>query len=192
MHGPGPKSTPAIGGGRVFTLGISGVLSAFDLATGKVLWRTPAAQPLPIYGTATSPLVDGDRVDRLHGRSRQGRVHGVRRGDRGGAMALDRGRPGLRVSGAGRARRDQAVRHAVAESPGRNQRRRRRTALAGAASDELRPELGDAAGGKRSCHLVRPPDTNHRLSGLARCLWVAGSGGLAKRAGVSVHELCRP
>ncbi len=62
MHGPGPKSTPAIAGGRVFTLGISGVLSAFDLETGKVLWRTPAAQPLPIYGTATSPLVDGDRV----------------------------------------------------------------------------------------------------------------------------------
>ena len=28
MHGPGPKSTPAIAGGRVFTLGISGVLSA--------------------------------------------------------------------------------------------------------------------------------------------------------------------
>ena len=62
LHGPGPKSTPAIAGGRVFTLGISGVLSAFDLETGKRLWRTPAAQPLPIYGTATSPLVDGDRV----------------------------------------------------------------------------------------------------------------------------------
>ena len=62
LHGPGPKSTPAIAGGRVFTLGISGIFSGFDLETGKVLWRTPAAQPLPIYGTATSPLVDGDRV----------------------------------------------------------------------------------------------------------------------------------
>src|SRR6188768_803603 len=27
-HGPGPKSTPAIAGGRVFTFGIGGVLSA--------------------------------------------------------------------------------------------------------------------------------------------------------------------
>lgn len=62
LHGPGPKSTPAIAGGRVFTLGISGVLSALDLTSGKVLWRTPAANPLPVYGTATSPLVDGDRV----------------------------------------------------------------------------------------------------------------------------------
>jgi outer membrane protein assembly factor BamB len=41
-HGPGPKSTPAIAGGRVFTLGITGILSAFDLATGTLIWRLPA------------------------------------------------------------------------------------------------------------------------------------------------------
>ena len=61
-HGPGPKSTPAIANNRVFTLGIGGVLSAFDLNSGKVLWRTAAPSTLPLYGTATSPLVDGDRV----------------------------------------------------------------------------------------------------------------------------------
>src|SRR6185436_13788710 len=33
-HGPGPKSTPVVAGGRVFTLGISGILSAFDAGTG--------------------------------------------------------------------------------------------------------------------------------------------------------------
>jgi outer membrane protein assembly factor BamB len=57
-HGAGPKSTPAIGGGRVFTLGIGGVLSAFDLASGKLIWRVPAPVVLPLYGTATSPLID--------------------------------------------------------------------------------------------------------------------------------------
>jgi outer membrane protein assembly factor BamB len=57
-HGPGPKSTPAIAGGRVFTLGIGGILSAFDLASGKLIWRVPAPAVLPQYGTATSPLVD--------------------------------------------------------------------------------------------------------------------------------------
>jgi hypothetical protein len=61
-HGPGPKSTPAVADGRVFTLGIGGVLSAFDLNSGKVLWRAAAPPTLPLYGTATSPLVDGDRV----------------------------------------------------------------------------------------------------------------------------------
>ena len=61
-HGPGPKSTPAIGGGRVFTMGVSGIFSAHDLATGKLLWRK-AAPPVPQeYGTSTSPLVDGNTV----------------------------------------------------------------------------------------------------------------------------------
>lgn len=62
QHGPGPKSTPAIASGRVHALGISGVLSTLDVATGKVLWRVPTATTLPLYGTATSPLVDGERV----------------------------------------------------------------------------------------------------------------------------------
>ena len=61
-HGPGPKSTPAIAGDRVFTLGIGGILSAFDLASGRLLWRIPAPEVLPQYGTATSPLVDGTSI----------------------------------------------------------------------------------------------------------------------------------
>jgi outer membrane protein assembly factor BamB len=72
LHGPGPKSTPAIASGRVFTLGISGVLSALDLATGKVLWRTSASPTLPLYGTGTSPIVDQDRVIAFVGGHGQG------------------------------------------------------------------------------------------------------------------------
>ena len=61
-HGPGPKSTPAIAAGRVFTFGIGGILSAFELASGKLIWRVTAPGVLPQYGTATSPLVDGTSV----------------------------------------------------------------------------------------------------------------------------------
>ena len=61
-HGPGPKSTPAIADGRVFTLGISGIFSAHDLATGKLLWRKNAPPVPPAFGTATSPMVDGSSV----------------------------------------------------------------------------------------------------------------------------------
>ena len=61
-HGPGPKSTPAIAAGRVFTFGIGGVLSALDLNTGKLLWRTPAPAVLPEFGTAMSPIADGALV----------------------------------------------------------------------------------------------------------------------------------
>ena len=61
-HGPGPKSTPAIADGRVFTLGISGIFSAHDLATGKLLWRKNAPPTPPEFGTASSPMVDGTSV----------------------------------------------------------------------------------------------------------------------------------
>lgn len=61
-HGPGPKSTPVVAGGRVFTLGIGGILSALDAGSGKVLWRKPAPAVQPLYGTAMSPLVDGSVV----------------------------------------------------------------------------------------------------------------------------------
>jgi outer membrane protein assembly factor BamB len=61
-HGAGPKSTPAVGGGRVFTFGIGGILSALDLKTGKLIWRTPPPAVLPEFGTAMSPIVDGPLV----------------------------------------------------------------------------------------------------------------------------------
>lgn len=65
-HGKGPKATPAVAGGRVFALGIAGALSAYDAATGKVLWRKTFAgdfkRTSPDFGAATSPLVDGDLV----------------------------------------------------------------------------------------------------------------------------------
>jgi outer membrane protein assembly factor BamB len=61
-HGPGPKSTPAIAGDRVITFGIGGILSAFDLASGTLLWRVPPPGVPPQYGSTTSPLVDGTSV----------------------------------------------------------------------------------------------------------------------------------
>jgi outer membrane protein assembly factor BamB len=65
-HGKGPKSTPATGGGRLFTLGINGTLSAFDAATGKPLWRKPFTGEFdassPDFGAAMSPLVDDGLV----------------------------------------------------------------------------------------------------------------------------------
>ncbi len=65
-HGRGPKSTPVVDGGRLFTLGISGTLSAFDAATGKPLWRKTFDREFdaasPDFGVAMSPLVDGGQV----------------------------------------------------------------------------------------------------------------------------------
>ena len=59
-HGPGPKSTPTYADGRLFTLGISGIVTAFDAATGRQLWQMPAGPVQPTYHTGQSPFVDGD------------------------------------------------------------------------------------------------------------------------------------
>jgi outer membrane protein assembly factor BamB len=61
-HGPGPKATPLVANGRVFTFGVSGIFSAHDLATGKLLWRKPATTPVQEYGTSSSPIADGASV----------------------------------------------------------------------------------------------------------------------------------
>jgi outer membrane protein assembly factor BamB len=55
-HGSGPKATPLFHEGKLFTLGISGVLSAFDAKTGKRLWQTPAPSEVPFYSAASSPV----------------------------------------------------------------------------------------------------------------------------------------
>ncbi len=58
-HGPGPKSTPTLAGNRLFTLGISGIVTAFDAQTGKQIWQKPAGPVEPLYHTGMSPLVVG-------------------------------------------------------------------------------------------------------------------------------------
>jgi outer membrane protein assembly factor BamB len=57
-HGKGPKSTPTFAGGTLYTLGMSGIVTAFDAATGKQLWQKPSPPVAPLYHTAMSPLVD--------------------------------------------------------------------------------------------------------------------------------------
>ena len=61
-HGKGPKSTPVVSNGTVFTFGINGIISAHDARTGKLKWRREFSKEYkdtsPYYGTAMSPLVD--------------------------------------------------------------------------------------------------------------------------------------
>jgi outer membrane protein assembly factor BamB len=61
-HGQGPKSTPLFFNGKLYTLGISGIVSAFDAASGKLLWQKPAPPVDPMYGTAMSPIAEGGLV----------------------------------------------------------------------------------------------------------------------------------
>ena len=64
--GNGPRGTPAVVEGRVYTLGSTGVLACWDAKTGEVVWKVEtladfAAKNL-FFGVSTSPIVVGDAV----------------------------------------------------------------------------------------------------------------------------------
>ncbi len=62
----GPRATPAIANGRVYTLGVQGVLNSHRLEDGTLLWRRRLADEFDVdtdfFGFACSPLVEGDLV----------------------------------------------------------------------------------------------------------------------------------
>jgi outer membrane protein assembly factor BamB len=58
-HGMGPKATPVFANGTLLSIGMTGVVTAFDAQTGKQLWQKPGSMPPPLYTShAFSPLVD--------------------------------------------------------------------------------------------------------------------------------------
>ena len=60
-HGKGPKSTPLVADGRLYTFGISGVLTCYNAKSGKQIWQRRFDKTYkltsPLYGTAMSPLL---------------------------------------------------------------------------------------------------------------------------------------
>jgi outer membrane protein assembly factor BamB len=62
----GPRATPLIAGGKVFTLGADGILSAFDLVKGDLLWQKNVNKEYKpakgFFGVTTSPLLAGGKL----------------------------------------------------------------------------------------------------------------------------------
>lgn len=63
-HGKGPFSSPTVADGRVYTCGISNILSCHEASTGKRVWwkhfKEGHKKPHPMWGAANSPLIEGD------------------------------------------------------------------------------------------------------------------------------------
>ena len=64
--GAGPRATPALSNGRVYTQGATGIVNVLDAATGAVVWTRNAVNDtgakVPGWGIAGSPLVINDLV----------------------------------------------------------------------------------------------------------------------------------
>jgi outer membrane protein assembly factor BamB len=63
-YGNGPRASPTVHAGKVYTLGTKGHLLCLDAARGDVLWEKDLAKDfnasIPRYGASAAPLVEGD------------------------------------------------------------------------------------------------------------------------------------
>ena len=59
----GPNSTPLIAGSRLYTLGVTGILTAWNISDGTVAWRQDYSTSIDtsklFCGTAMSPMLEG-------------------------------------------------------------------------------------------------------------------------------------
>jgi outer membrane protein assembly factor BamB len=75
----GPNATPLVADGRVFTVGATAIVSAWDAATGRQLWQKDFSSDVDFSklfcGTAASPLiVDGRLVVQVGSDTHGGRI----------------------------------------------------------------------------------------------------------------------
>jgi outer membrane protein assembly factor BamB len=66
QYGNGPRATPALDGGRVYTVGVTGQFQCRRVEDGELLWEhnllTEYGAANPKWGFACSPLIDGGLV----------------------------------------------------------------------------------------------------------------------------------
>ena len=63
-HGKGPKSTPVFFNNRLYSIGMTGTVTAWDATTGQRVWQKPG-DPANVPATTThafSPIVEGGKV----------------------------------------------------------------------------------------------------------------------------------
>lgn len=65
-YATGPRATPTVHDGRVYVTGATGRIFCFDAETGAVIWDIDTVAEydtsIPVWGTSSAPLVDGDRA----------------------------------------------------------------------------------------------------------------------------------
>jgi outer membrane protein assembly factor BamB len=66
QFGNGPRSTPLVENGKVYSLGVTGMLACWDAETGKEVWRLDVLKefnaPNLFFGVSSSPIIEGDKL----------------------------------------------------------------------------------------------------------------------------------
>ena len=66
QFGNGPRATPVLADGKLYTLGVTGVLVCWDAATGKQQWKIDVLEKFEaknlFFGVSSSPLVVGKHL----------------------------------------------------------------------------------------------------------------------------------
>ena len=70
-YATGPRATPTVDDDRVYITGATGLILCLNVETGEVIWQHGSVEEydtsIPVWGTSSAPLVDGDRVIYLVG-----------------------------------------------------------------------------------------------------------------------------
>src|SRR5262245_35317666 len=66
LYGNGPRGTPVVDDGKIYTFGITGVLTCLNAEDGAKLWEVNTLKTYQagnlVFGVSGSPLIDGDLV----------------------------------------------------------------------------------------------------------------------------------
>jgi outer membrane protein assembly factor BamB len=66
LFGRGPRATPCVAGGKLYTYGATGILTCLDAGSGAKIWqvdtRKEFSPPALKFGVSSSPLVIGNKV----------------------------------------------------------------------------------------------------------------------------------
>lgn len=66
LYGDGPRGTPVVDRGKIYTFGITGILTCLNAEDGAKLWEVNTLKQYQagnlLFGVSCSPLIDGDRV----------------------------------------------------------------------------------------------------------------------------------
>lgn len=66
VFGNGPRATPAVVDGRIYTLGVTGILSCITTDKGEKVWQEDTLKKFNaknlVFGVSCSPLIEGDKV----------------------------------------------------------------------------------------------------------------------------------